>query len=375
MIYLDNAATTFPKPQVVYDYSDELLRTCAFNAGRGESDESSKATEIIDTARLNIASLIPGATADHIVFTSSATDALNKIILGLDLVEGDTVYISPFEHNAIVRPLHRLEENGVKVEILPFKKENWSLDIEEMRRQFAFNNPSAVFVSHISNVTGFELPVSVIFDESSKYGSINVLDAAQSLGVFRLPNLTHCDYLIFAGHKSLYGIFGAGGFAILHDRHLLSAICGGTGSDSLNPEMPESLPQKYEAGSPNVIAIGALVKSVEWLKKTDVSSHEVMLSNYLISQLRGIPRVKIFYPQKIEPHGIVSIGVDGYTSSEVGALLNSKGIAVRTGYHCAPLIHAFIGSLPYEGTVRFSVGAFTKKEEIDSLVETLKGIV
>ena len=127
MIYLDNAATTFPKPQVVYDYSDELLRTCAFNAGRGESDESSKATEIIDTARLNIASLIPGATADHIVFTSSATDALNKIILGLDLVEGDTIYISPFEHNAIVRPLHRLEENGVKVEILPFKKENWSL--------------------------------------------------------------------------------------------------------------------------------------------------------------------------------------------------------------------------------------------------------
>lgn len=371
MIYLDNAATTFPKPENVYLAVDRLTRECSFNAGRGESLESEKALRIIEEARSAVSSLVPNSNPSGVVFASSATDALNKIILGLDLLEGDTVYVSPFEHNAVVRPLKRLENLGVKIAVLPFDEETWKLDRGKMLDEFALNEPSAVFISHISNATGFELPVDEIFAESAKYNAVNVLDAAQSLGVHPLPVLAHCDYIVFAGHKTLYGIFGVGGFIALHDRGLEAIIRGGTGSDSLNPEMPDQIPNKYESGSLNTIAIGCLIDSIQWLKTESVSEHEAELTKYFITRLATIPKIKIFFPKNIVPCGIVSIAVSGYSSSEVGLLLSRQGISVRTGYHCAPLVHDFIGSMPYEGTIRFSFGAFNTKEEIDAVIGVL----
>ena len=374
MIYVDNAATTFPKPEAVYQALDKANRTLAFNAGRGESLESETASKIIDEARLAVASFIHGVSANHVIFTSSATDALNKLILGMDLLEGDTVYVSPFEHNAIIRPLRRLEESGVKVKVLPFDPITWGIDEAKMRQQFALDNPAAVLISHISNVTGYELPVETIFAASKKYGAINILDAAQSFGVFPLSVAKEASYVVFAGHKSLYASFGAAGFVVVEDRGLSSVIRGGTGSDSLNPEMPGALPGKYESGSPNVVAISSLLASIPWLKEKDIVSHETDLSESLRDRLSENPKIKIFYPEGKRTNGILSIAVEGYTAAEVGILLKQNSISARTGYHCAPLIHDFIGSKPFEGTIRFSFGAFNNEKDVNLISSLLKGI-
>jgi selenocysteine lyase/cysteine desulfurase len=375
MIYFDNAATTFPKPESVYQALDRANRTFAFNAGRGESKESELAGDVITQARKAVASFIPALDSSRVVFTSSATEALNLLILGMDLLEGDTVYITPFEHNAIVRPLKRLEkENGIRIEIIPFDKTTWTLDTEKLRQMFVIKKPAAVLVSQISNVTGYAVPYQEIFTLSAKYGAVNILDAAQGYGVFPIDDWDLCSYIVFAGHKSLYGSFGVAGFLVIDDCHLHVIKSGGTGSDSLNPEMPEELPGRYEAGSSNVVAISSLLPSIEFLKSQNVGEHELELAQYFKNSLKALPKARVFCPDGIIPHGIVSFDVDGYSSEEAGVLLGDAGFSVRTGYHCAPLVHDFIGSLPFSGTIRCSFGAFNSKKEIDALISTLKGI-
>lgn len=371
MIYVDNAATTFPKPEEVYQALDKANRMFAFNAGRGESAESDKASKLIEEARIAVSSLIKDGKPNCVIFTSSATEALNKIILGLDLLQGDTVYVSPFEHNSIIRPLMRLKEKGVKIKVLPFDQSTWELNESEMRQQFALDNPTAVFVSHISNVTGYRLPFEKIFEASKKYGSVNVLDAAQSFGVHALDDLSCTSYVVFAGHKTLYASFGVAGFIVIDDKNLESVIRGGTGSDSLNPNMPDELPGKYESGSPNVVAISSLLASIPWLKATDVLAIEKNLSESLRSALKAFPNIRVFYPEGKETNGILSVAANGYASSELGMILQNSGISVRTGYHCAPLVHDFIGSKQFEGTVRFSFGAFNTEKDVKCIVDVL----
>jgi selenocysteine lyase/cysteine desulfurase len=374
MIYFDNAATTFPKPESVYLQLDTANRSLAFNAGRGESKESETASDVIQKARKAVASFIPELDPSKVVFTSSATEALNLLILGMGLSEGDTVYISPFEHNAIVRPLKRLEkENRIRIEIIPFDKNDWSLQQEKLRQMFVMKKPAAVFVSQISNVTGFALPCKEIFELSSQYKAVNILDAAQGYGVFPITDWNLCSYIVFAGHKSLYGSFGVAGFLVINDRHLAVVKSGGTGSDSLNQGMPGQLPGRYEAGSPNVVAISSLLPSIEFLKQGNVAEHEIELAEYLKKKLIEICKVIVFCPSGIISHGIVSFDIKGHSSEEIGMMLNDAGFSVRTGYHCSPLVHEFISSLQYSGTVRCSFGAFNTKQQVDEFVEVLKG--
>lgn len=375
MIYLDNAATTYPKPEEVYDYFDQVSRHFAFNAGRGESNESQEANDIVEKARSMVAGLIPGLAANRVVFTSSATEALNMLILGLDAQDGDTIYISPFEHNAIVRPLERLKDSGVKVKILPFDKE-WNPDLNVIKREFAIDPPLAVFLSAVSNVTGYLLPYSEIFALAKRYDAITVLDAAQGFGIVRLDGLENTDYLVFAGHKTLYGCFGVGGFAVLNDRDLPAVLCGGTGSDSLNPHMPEELPFRYEAGSRNVPAIASLIKSIAFLNEGDrretIQTQVSEDVKSLIDALSSKPGIHLFVPPHQLPLSIVSFAIDGYRSDDVGLYLSQKGISVRTGYHCAPFVHDFIGSKPFGGTVRVSFGAFNSFSDVKALATALE---
>jgi len=374
MIYFDNAATTFPKPESVYLQLDEANRNLAFNAGRGESKESEKASDIIQKAREAVASFIPALTSSQVVFTSSATESLNLLISGMGLSEGDTVYISPFEHNAIVRPLKRLEkENGIKIEVIPFDKKTWSLDYEKLQQMFVLRKPAAVFVSQISNVTGFALPYKEIFELSKPYRAINILDAAQGYGVFPIVNWDICSYIVFAGHKSLYGSFGVAGFVVIDDCQIAITKSGGTGSDSLNPNMPEQLPGRYEAGSLNVVAISSLIPSIKFLKEKKLAEHEIYLAEYFKNKLKENPKITVFCPNDIISHGIVSFDIEGCSSEEAGAILGDAGFSVRTGYHCAPLVHDFISSTKYLGTIRCSFGAFNTKQQIDALINTLKG--
>lgn len=373
MIYLDNAATTYPKPEEVYQALDKANREFAFNAGRGSYAAAKKTFDLIQQTRESLADLIH-VLPDTVSFESSATEALNIIIHGLDFKDGDTIYISPFEHNAVVRPLYSLkEERNISIEILPFKKDTWDVDTVKMNNMFALHKPVAVFVSHISNVTGYILPYQEIFIASEKYGAVNVLDCSQSLGVVN-PDPSNTDFIIFAGHKSLYSCFGAAGFYNLKHRKLKVIKSGGTGSDSLNHKMPEDGPGRYEAGSINSIAIAGIKKALEWLYNNNVQQHEAVLTAYLIAELRKLDKVHIYIPcDASRVIGIVSINVDGYSPSDVGAILAEEyDICVRTGYHCSPFVHEFIGSQDCLGTVRISMGAFNTKEEIDVLISALQ---
>ena len=371
MIYLDNAATTYPKPECVYQALDEANHNMAFNAGRGTYSEASRVADMIMQARESVASLV-GTTGETVSFESSATEALNIIINGLDLHSGDTVYISPFEHNAVVRPLYYLKERrNINIQILPFNKATWEVDEQRMNDMFVINKPKACFITHISNVTGFILPYGAIFAQTKKYNCINILDCSQSLGVLN-PDTKATDFIVFAGHKSLYASFGIGGFINLNGNWLEVSKSGGTGSDSLNVKMPESGYTRYESGSINSVAVAGLYKSIGWLKDQNVYEHEAALTRYLLTELKKIDKVKTYIPIDGNIFGTVSINVEGYSANDVGTILADEyDICVRTGYHCSPFVHEFIGSLDSYGTVRISLGAFTKYLEIDELLNAL----
>lgn len=373
MIYLDNAATTFPKPEQVYVALDKANRNYAFNAGRGSYRTAQNATKIIEDTRKGIASFI-NAESEEVVFTTSSTEALNFIIFGIDWKEGDNVYVSPFEHNSIMRPLEEIRKRyNVKIQIIPFDRDNWELsnDLEDM---FILNKPKCILCSAKSNVTGYILPTKKIFELGKKYDSINILDASQSFGVDKNIRKECTDFIVFAGHKSLYASFGIAGFVKMYPGKLKTYIYGGTGSESLNLNMPDEEPLKFEAGSKNIIAIYGLNESIKWLKDNDVEKKEKELSMYLHERLKKIKNIIMYLPHNLNDwSGILSFNIDGYTSEQIGDILGEEfDICVRSGYHCAPLIHDFIDSKKYYGTVRISLNYFNSYKEIDTLIEALE---
>lgn len=375
MIYLDNAATTYPKPEQVYIALDTANRN-AFNTGRGSYKCAREASDIKEAVREKILQL-NNIKNGKVVYTSSATMALNNLIFGINLKENDNVYISPFEHNSIIRPLEELKKRiGINIEILPFDKITWEPDYEKINDMFALHNPSAILLSQVSNVTGYLLPYNKIFELSSKYNSINILDAAQGYGVVSIDNRDNINYIVFAGHKSLYASFGIAGYVKLKDDRLKTNIFGGTGSDTMNPNMPNTIPDGYEAGSPNIVSIYGLNESISWLNSVNIFEHEKKLTDYLLNRLSELKKVHMFLPDdKKKIFGVVSIGIDGYSSDDVGSILDDEfDICVRTGYHCSPLVHDFLGTLEYNGTVRISLNYFNTKNDIDLLIEALKSL-
>ena len=374
MIYLDNAATTYPKPEVVYEALDDANRNHAFNAGRGSYGAAAEASAVIEETRDRVGALV-GAPASSVVFTASATDALNQIINGLGLRKGDTVFVSPFEHNAIIRPLHLLQEKeGFEIKVIPFDAETWEFDEDSFADMLAMSKVKAVFVSQVSNVTGYILPYDRIFNTSSEFGAISILDASQGLGVIDV-DAANVDFVVFAGHKSLYASFGVAGFVARRKYDLSVVKAGGTGSDSLNPEMPESYPSRYEAGSPNIVAVYGLNAALKWREGKNIEKEEQALTDYLVDQLETLDNVIIFRGEDIRPFGVVSFAVEGYTSADVGTILADEfDIAVRTGYHCAPLVHDFIESKEFGGTVRASLSCFSTKQDVDSLISAIESL-
>lgn len=368
MIYFDNAATTYPKPDCVYEAINTAMKKYAFNAGRGGYNEASETFKMIENTRQKLADVISGYK-EQVIFTSSATESLNNILYGLDLKEGDNVYISPFEHNAVVRPLHSLKVN---ILFIPFDKKTWKLDFNKLNDMFLLKKPKAIVISHISNVTGFELPYNEIFSCGKKFNSINILDSAQGFGVYAIEK-TNCDYIVFAGHKSLYAMLGIAGYFKITDVCQKAIKIGGTGSDSLNLNMPDQMPYKYEAGSLNSLGIYSINCSLDFLKKSNFASIKHYLTKYCIKKLIELDNVEIYLPKNYVSNGIISFNVIGYTSDEIGTILGEEfGICVRTGFHCAPYIHDFIDSKKYSGTVRVSFSGFNTISEIDEFISVLK---
>ena len=380
MIYLDNAATTYPKPKMVWDTVDEVNRTCAVNAGRGGYTLARNAMNIIEETRNNLAKLVGLQEQEKIVFTPSVTIAINQILNGIRWENGDYVYVTPYEHNAVARTL-KLLENKYNIEVIeiPIDRETLDIDIEAMKYLFSINPPKCICVNCISNVTGYILPVSKILKEAHKYNSINIIDTAQSLGLMDLDvRSMDVDFIVFAGHKSLYGPFGVGGFIYNSQYKLDEFIVGGTGTDSLNLSMPISLPGRYESSSPNIPAIAGLNAALIWRNsQSDIITREKELSNYAVEKLKTLTKIKLYVPHNIENHiGIISFNLLGYKADEVGMILDQDfNICVRTGYHCAPFIHKWIQDEEYLGTVRISVGYFNTKSDIDKLILALEELV
>lgn len=374
MAYFDNAATTFPKPECVYAFMDEFYRKSGGNAGRGEHSMSASASGLIADTRKKIQMLLH-CPAKQVVFTPTATIALNMIIQGVIADGAKNIYISPFEHNAVTRTLHHYEEsNEITVTQLRVEKD-LKYDVEKIRYQFDAVKPDLVIVSHASNTIGLVAPVEDIFSLAKKYGAITLVDMAQTAGVVDCNvGLTTFDFAVFAGHKTLYGPTGISGFIMNPAIKLPAVIFGGTGYESANQDMPESIPEKYEMGTLNISGVAGLNAALDWIQRTtieELKNREANNRQKLIDLLEEYEFIRIVGNEPGREYvGIVSCLIDEISSDSAGSVFDQQGIALRTGLHCAPLAHQFIGTYP-AGTIRFSVNYFTSEQDFEELRNAL----
>ncbi len=374
MAYFDNASTTFPKPEKVYSFMDSFYRRFGVNVGRGRYALEENAGSIVDDTRNRIKNLFH-APYKNVIFTPTATIALNMIIQGLVDENIKNIYISPFEHNAVTRLTHCLQTNkNINVHKLSVDKE-CNYDFESIKSAFVQDKPDIVIVSHASNVFGLVSPVEELFNISKKYGAITIADMSQSAGLIDCNvGLNTFDFAVFAGHKTLYGPTGISGFIMNPEIHLKPILFGGTGYDSANQNMPTSIPEKYEMGTMNILGIAGLNAALKWIEEVGIDSireKEKLNRKRLLdifSEYDFINPVGLF-----EDHdyvGIVSCLIDGISSDSAGSIFAEKNISVRSGLQCAPLAHEFLGTFP-AGTVRFSVGYFTDDNDFEELKSVL----
>lgn len=380
MAYFDNAATTFPKPECVYDFMNTFYRECGGNAGRGSHKLSIGAGKMISETRNRLKKLLH-CENKQIVFTPSATIALNMILQGVldcEITSGANVYISPFEHNAVTRVLHHYESMGkINVRLLAIR-ENLTYDFEKIQTQFAKDVPDLMVVSHASNVIGLISPVEKLCVMAKKYKAVTVIDMAQTAGLVDFNvGLETIDFAVFAGHKTLYGPTGIGGFAMKSDFDLKPILFGGTGFESANQDMPNDIPQRYEVGTLNIVGIAGLHASLGWILDEGIDylwEHEQLKRKELLRILRSYDFIKIVGDNEINRYvGIVSCVIEGLPSDTAASVFAEKNVAIRSGLQCAPLAHKTLGTFP-SGTIRFSCGAFTGDGDFKELVSTLNWI-
>ena len=318
MIYLDNAATSFPRPEAVCAEMDRVNRTLSVNAGRGGYKAAREASEIIYDTKKKLAELFHCTGKADVVLTPSVTQAFNQVLNGLDISENTVVYITAYEHNAIARTMESIRQRtGCTVCIIPMEEKTLEIDLKKTEYLFHEKNPDIVISTVISNVTGYMLPVKDLFELAKQYHAITIADAAQAAGLIDIDlDEIKADIIGFAGHKTLCGPFGIGGFIIRKDVSLKCILTGGTGSDSLNLSMPQSAPGRYEAGSENIVAIAGLHAALEWLSANQHMEHIKELTDYLVDGLSKNPDVTVFTTN--QQLGIVSFVVEGYDSGDIG---------------------------------------------------------
>lgn len=375
MIYLDNAATSWPKPAGVAEAVVRAIKELGANPGRAGHQMALEAGRGIYRTRVLLAKLFNIKNPLRIAFAQNATYALNQALLGL-LQPGDHVITSTLEHNSIARPLYYLSRQGVKVTKIGLNAAG-EFDLEQLKKSIQANT-RLVAITHGSNVSGHILPVEKIGTICRQYQVKLLVDAAQTAGVLPLDvEKMNIDILAFPGHKGLYGPQGTGGLYVGEGIELKPLVTGGTGSHSEYMEQPQVMPDLLESGTPNTPGIFGLGAGVEFVIKTGVErihAREMELTERLLTGLRELPEVIIYGPSS-ERLPVVSLNIKGAETSEVGFVLDKVfNIACRTGLHCAPEAHKTIGTFPV-GTVRFSPGWFNSEEEIDKTIEAIKIII
>lgn len=378
MIYLDNAATSFPKAPGVAQSVSKFLTEIGANAGRASHSLARKSSSLIFNCRESLAELLGVVESERIIFTSNATEALNIAIIGM-VKEGATVLTSFMEHNSVMRPLHFLEKTkGIK--IIKFLSDSTGFpDIADFKEKLKIIPDLLVFTA-ASNVTGVISPFEEMASLAASEGITVCVDGAQLTGSYpvSLKN-TQIDMFAFSGHKGLLGPTGTGGLYIRESVIPAPLFYGGTGSRSIEEVQPDFMPDKYESGTPNIAGISGLLESLNFLNQTGIEKvrkKENLLREMLISDLKGIPGLKLFNAcGSIESTAVISLIHEEMSISEITLILDRKDIAVRMGLHCAPSAHRTIGTFDSGGTVRLSPGYFTTDEEIEETIKAFREMI
>lgn len=377
MIYLDNAATTFPKPECVYTAMDKFLREKCANPGRAGHRMSVETEQEIVKARVTLAKFLGIEHPERMIFTFNATDALNMGIKGL-LCEGDHVITSNLEHSSVSRPLTGLEKHGVITVTRVANSEDGFINADDIRNAIEANT-KLIVCTHASNALGTIQPIRKIGGVAREKEIMFMVDAAQTIGVCDVDvEAQHIDMLAFTGHKGPFGPPGIGGLYVGENVKLQAWREGGTGFEPESLFQPETLPFKLESGTPNSVGIVGLRTGIEFCIKEGIDTirtHERDLALRLINGLETDDRFKIYGGRdKNEKVGIVSLNIKGLNPGEVAAILDNRfNVAVRPGMHCAPHIHREIGTFP-EGTIRVSPGYFNTVNDIEETISGLKAI-
>lgn len=378
MIYFDNGATTFPKPQAVTRAVLNVMRDQGANPGRSGHKMSLKAAEIMYGCRKNAARLFGAPSPESIIFTQNCTQALNTVIHGI-LKPGDHAVISCLEHNAVARPLEALKSRGVTFSIAEAAENDDDKAIESFRRAIQ-KNTKLIICTGASNVSGVRLPVERLAAMCRIYNILFCLDAAQTAGVVPVSMTdSGIDFLCTAGHKGLYGPMGTGILAINSELLPGSLIQGGTGSLSASLAQPETLPDKYESGTPNLPGIAGLNEGIKFVIERGeerILRDEIQKAQRLYDGLSRIKGVRLYTARpSAQTHvPVVSFNIGDTDSEAVAALLDERfNIAVRAGLHCAPLAHRYYGTQE-QGTVRAVLSVFTTPAQIEYFITSVNKI-
>jgi cysteine desulfurase/selenocysteine lyase len=377
IIYFDNAATSFPKPSEVLDGMIDSYRRVGVSPGRGGYDLATEAEDLVTRTRLQVARFFGAPDPDRVVFTSNATDALNLALLGM-LAPGDHVVSTRLEHNSVLRPLFHLKQLGwINYDLVPFDEKGF-VDPDRVAGALR-SNTRLVVVSHASNVLGTVQPVAEIGRVCAERSVPLLIDAAQSAGQVPIDMAAwHVSAAAFTGHKALMGPSGIGGLVCSPDLQIKSTRFGGTGLESRSPVHTQTFPHRLEAGTLNLLGIIGLSLGLDLLQRAGIAAirqREMRLVRRLHEGLAGLKRITLYtQPSDDRRVPLLLCNVEGMSPSDVGTILDGDyGIAVRTGLHCAPLVHADLGTDP-RGAVRFSIGFFNQEEEVDTAVAAMADI-
>lgn len=376
MIYLDNAATTYPKPEKVYDAVLDCMKNYCANPGRAGHKLAMRAAREIYDARENIAKLFNIDNPMTIVFTNNATDSLNLAIKGV-VKKGDHIITTSMEHNSVIRPIKSLEKDGIENTIVECDKDGF-LNPDDIKNAIK-KNTKLIVTTHASNVVGTIVDIKSVGEIAKEKNILYLVDASQTAGVYDINvKDINVDMIAAPGHKCLLGPQGTGILYIKEDLNVDILKEGGTGSRSEDLFQPDLTPDKYESGTHNTPGIVGLNEGVKFILETgidNIRAHEEELCQYMLDRLREVPNIVIYGPKDSKKRAaVISINIPKIDSGEITFLLDSEyNIATRSGIHCAPLAHKTLGTIE-QGAVRFSLGYFNTKKDIDEAVKALKEI-
>jgi len=377
LIYLDNGATSFPKPEEVYTYMDHFYRNFGVNPGRSGYDLCLEAGAIVDGTRKLLASFFNGAHPDRLCFAYNSTDALNLIIFGM-LCPGDHAISTTIEHNSVLRPLYHLSREGVDVDYVPFDGAGF-VDPDEIRKKFR-PNTRLVIVNHASNVIGTVQPIGEIGWLCREAGIPFAIDASQSAGKVPIDmEEQFLDVVAFTGHKSLLGPTGTGGLYVREGIEIRHTRAGGSGVRSADRAHLDEYPFRLEYGTPNTVGIAGLNAGLKWLLARGLDAvhvHEMKLTRMLRNGLKDIPGVNLYCQDDLTDHiSVLAFNIEGMDAADVGTMLDvDYNVLCRTGLHCAPLVHEGLGTDKLRGSVRFGVGPFNTEEHIQAAIQGVSEI-